>query len=109
MNRIHRFSKSIDINKQVCGICHGKFDLINANKPQQATATFDDIINNDERGEFTKTKLVPAATNTPKQLNAFSQFVKDNYRSIKQEKNIAKHQEVMKELSVQFKQLSTKK
>lgn len=91
----------------MCGICHGKFDLINANKPQQA-ASFDDILNNNETGEFkTKTtdKLVPS---TPRQLNAFSQFVKDNYKRIKQEENIIKHQDVMKELSVQFKQLSTK-
>ncbi len=90
----------------MCGICHGKFDLINANKPQQAT-NFDDILNNNETGEFkTKTdKLVPS---TPRQLNAFSQFVKDNYKRIKQEENIVKHQDVMKELSVQFKQLSTK-
>ena len=31
----------------MCGICHGKFDLINANKPQQA-ASFDDILNKAE-------------------------------------------------------------
>ncbi len=45
---------------------------------------------------------------TPKQPNAFSQFVKDNYHSVKIDRNISKHQDIMKELGAQFKSLSTK-
>ena len=106
IERIHRFSKSIDINKQACGICYGRFDLIHANKQSETkTTTFDDILYNNEAGVFTA-KSVPA---TPvRQPSAFSQFVKDNYRTVKQDKNLSKHQEIMKELGAQFKQLAAK-
>jgi hypothetical protein len=82
--------------------------LIHANKQSEIkTTTFDDILNNNEAGVFTakSDKIVPS---TPKQPSAFSQFVKDNYRIVKQDKNFSKHQDIMKELGAQFKQLSTK-
>ena len=45
---------------------------------------------------------------TPRQPNKFALFVKENYGSIKKEKNLNSHKDVMQELSKNFKLLSTK-
>ena len=47
----------------------------------------------------------PTPARTP---NKFAQFVKDHYNTIKKEKNLASHKDVMQELSKNFKALSTK-
>ena len=117
---IHRFSKSIDVNKELCGLCHGRFEIILNNKSDkdknQANLDLDDErfdrIKNDDY-EFkgfsnaTKSKgvLESAVSRTP---NKFALFVKDNYGSIKKDKNLNNHKDIMQELSKNFKQLSTK-
>lgn len=45
---------------------------------------------------------------TPRQPNKFALFVKENYGSVKKEKNLNSHKDVMQELSKNFKLLSTK-
>ena len=55
-----------------------------------------------------KNKINANIEATPKQINKFAQYVKDNYNSIKKDKNLTKHKDVMQELSKNFKTLSTK-
>jgi hypothetical protein len=55
-----------------------------------------------------KNKKAVIVEATPKQINKFAQYVKDNYNSIKKERNLSKHKDVMQELSKNFKSLSTK-
>ena len=45
---------------------------------------------------------------TPRKLNTFAQFVKDNYGSVKSEKKLTSHKDVMQEISKKFKLLSAK-
>lgn len=69
---------------------------------QSNNQRFDNLINNTESGHPTR-----AAPSTPSRgLNAFSQFVKDNYSTVKKERGL-RHQEVMKELGSQFKQMKS--
>ncbi|OAD61210.1 Acidic repeat-containing protein [Eufriesea mexicana] len=77
---IGRHSKSLDIKKKRCGHCYGKFELL-VNKT---------------------TKSGTVQMQTPKrELSAFAAYVKENYNSVKKERNI-KHGEVMKILGQQF-------
>jgi len=107
-NEIHRFSKSIDISKQGCGICHGKFELIqnklaNLNKISEMTSRLNNQQFNSIIGEVVIEKA-PLIFTPSKPLNPFSQFVKNNYGSVKKGRNQS-HQDIMKELSAQFKQM----
>ena len=115
---IHRFSKSIDVNKELCGLCHGHFEVILNSKNdtksknvdlQEQNDEFDRILNDDYRpkGPSVAGKLLGdnAVSRTP---NKFAQFVKDNYGTVKKDKNLNNHKEVMQELSKNFKQLSAK-
>jgi predicted SprT family Zn-dependent metalloprotease len=88
---IHRFQKSINIDKMVCGRCHGRFDLYCNN----VKLTYDPI-------EF---QVAQFQTPQNKKVNKFAQFVKENYGSVKSEKKLA-HKDVMLELSKKFKQLN---
>ncbi len=113
-HEIHRFSKSIDITKQGCGICHGRFQLLQ-NKSEKDVQAIVDLTekNNDERfdrvaghsNDGSSANHVVMATPS-KPLNAFSQFVKDNYGSVKKDRGL-NHAETMKELGAQFKSLKT--
>lgn len=58
---------------------------------------FDKLANN------SKTNAKAQEPSTPRQLNAFSKFVKDNYGSVKKEKAGLAHQDIMKELGAQYK------
>jgi len=89
---IHRFQKSIDLDNNLCGRCHGKFSLIN---------------NNDKQKE-SKPTSGDAQFHTPRKLNSFAQFVKDKYGSVKSDKKLTQHREVMQEISKQFKLLAAK-
>ncbi|KAM3721839.1 Germ cell nuclear acidic-1 protein [Dirofilaria immitis] len=71
---IKRHSKSLDIDRKVCGICQGHF-----------------ILRSREGKEFLTR---PAST--------FAQFVKENYK--KEQKPGVKHAEIMKILSLRFKE-----
>ncbi|KAG8232246.1 hypothetical protein J437_LFUL011799 [Ladona fulva] len=77
---IGRHSKSLDVERKVCGICCGKFELF-VNKKND------------------KGKPMPSTPRTP---NAFALFVKENYGSAKKSKENLKHKDVMKILSEQF-------
>jgi hypothetical protein len=68
---------------------------------------FDRLINKETRSESMQQLTQSAATTTPKPLNAFSKFVKDNYHSVKKDKGLSNNQQIMKELGVLFKQMST--
>lgn len=77
---IGRHSKSLDIEKKRCGHCYGKFELL-VNKT---------------------TKSGTVQMQTPKrEPSAFALYVKENYNSVKKERNI-RHAEVMKVLGQQF-------
>ena len=101
--RIHRFSKSIDITKQGCGLCFGRFEIIQ-NKPgaqqkigDKNNAMFDTLV-----GKEVETS-VPV---TPRPLNTFSQFVKEKYHQVKRDKGLSNNKDVMKELGVIFREIS---
>lgn len=77
---IGRHSKSLDIEKKRCGHCYGKFELL-LNKT---------------------TKSGTVQMQTPKrEPSAFALYVKENYNSVKKERNIG-HAAVMKLLGQQF-------
>lgn len=107
--RIQRFQKSIDMEKNLCGRCHGRFILLQNDKKlkeKQKNAINDKLIFG---GTSSNDDLVSAALmQTPRKLNAFAQFVKENYNSVKAENKLSSHKDVMQEISKKFKQLSTK-
>ena len=120
-NEIHRFSKSIDTEKQICGICYGRFELmLNDEKKHILEARQNqlfDRLRNDENTDqnvcdYTSTKLSSKKIDTlatpARQINKFAKFVKENYGSTKKDKCLNSHKDVMQELSKQFKQLATK-
>ncbi|CAL7936961.1 unnamed protein product [Xylocopa violacea] len=75
---IGRHSKSLDIEKKRCGHCYGKFELL-VNKT---------------------TKSGTVQMQTPKRgLSAFALYVKENYNSVKKDRNI-RHAQVMKILGI---------
>lgn len=77
---IGRHSKSLDVEKKRCGHCYGKFELL-INKT---------------------TKSGTVQMQTPNRgPSAFALYVKENYNSVKKERNI-KHAEIMKLLGQQF-------
>jgi len=111
---IHRFSKSIDINKELCGLCHGRFEIILNNKNDKNKneeyldddERFDRIRNDDYEFNSKSAGMIEnAVSRTP---NKFALFVKENYGSVKKDKNLSNHKDVMQELSKNFKQLSAK-
>ncbi|XP_050450103.1 germ cell nuclear acidic protein-like isoform X2 [Cataglyphis hispanica] len=78
---IGRHSKSLDVEKKRCGHCLGKFELL-INKT---------------------TKSGIKQVQTPKrEPSGFALYVKQNYNSVKKEKNNIKHADVMKILGQQF-------
>ncbi|XP_043515050.1 uncharacterized protein LOC122531309 [Frieseomelitta varia] len=77
---IGRHSKSLDIERKRCGLCYGKFELL--------------------LNKTTKTGIVQIQT-PKREPSAFALYVKENYNSVKKERNI-KHAEVMKILGQQF-------
>ncbi|CAL1688918.1 unnamed protein product [Lasius platythorax] len=78
---IGRHSKSLDIENKRCGHCFGKFEL---------------LINK-------MTKSGVKQVQTPKrEPSGFALYVKQNYNSVKKEKNNMKHADVMKLLGQQF-------
>ncbi|KAG7198427.1 hypothetical protein KM043_005814 [Ampulex compressa] len=75
---IGRHSKSLDVEKKRCGHCYGKFELL-INKT---------------------TKSGTVQMQTPNRgPSAFALYVKENYNSVKKERNI-KHAEIMKLLGI---------
>lgn len=101
----------------MCGICHGRFEIIkNTKKNTAELETLKKIkLNNqfDLLREGDKAVLTPQKMNgdnfaTPRQPNKFALFVKDNYGSVKKENNLSSHKDVMQELSKNFKLLSAK-
>jgi len=95
------------------GVCHGRFQLIQ-NKPANSmqitemtvrsnNQRFDIITGNTEEIRYNE----PASPAAPmKSLNPFSQFVKNNYGSVKKDRGLS-HSDTMKELSAQFKLMKT--
>lgn len=78
---IGRHSKSLNIESKRCGHCFGKFELL-INKT---------------------TKSGVKQVQTPKrEPSGFALYVKQNYNSVKKEKNNMKHADVMKLLGQQF-------
>mgnify|MGYP001810714604 CR=1 FL=1 len=110
--RIFRFSKSIDIEKEVCGICHGKFMILKDGEPVFSgkdfeRIAFDRVDNDDEEAENEEDVVLSTPRKAPQQLNKFAMFVKENYNSVKKSQKLNSHKDVMQELSKQFKTLST--
>ncbi len=73
---------------------------------------FDRLLNEEDEKQMDeltdKHKKNVNVEETPKQINKFAQYVKDNYKSVKKERNLSNHKDVMQELSKNFKTLSTK-
>lgn len=78
---IGRHSKSLDIEKKRCGYCYGKFEL---------------LIN-----KTTKSGIMQVQT-PKREPSGFALYVKQNYNSVKKEKNDMKHADVMKILGQKF-------
>ena len=79
---IGRHSKSLDTASKCCGFCRGQFQLITKGENRE------DIISSVDNYE------------TPKKLNPFPAFVKDNYK-LTRTPGIS-HAETMKQLSEKF-------
>ncbi|KYN10507.1 Acidic repeat-containing protein [Trachymyrmex cornetzi] len=79
---IGRHSKSLDIEKKRCGYCYGKFEL---------------LIN-----KITKSGTTVQVQTPKREPTGFALYVKQNYNSVKKEKNNMKHADVMKLLGQQF-------
>lgn len=104
------------MEKEVCGLCHGKFEIIkndpklskDAQKKKKAdeiSNLFDHIRNGSEP---TLSNNQNEVAQTPRRLNKFAEYVKENYNSVKRDNHLSSHKDVMQELSKNFKQLSTK-
>ena len=100
MYRIGRHSKSLDVKKKVCGRCGSRFELQINN-----ASTRKNNSNNKKYNSENTRQSVPA---TPRQLNPFALYVKENYGSVKKQGQNLKHNDVMKALSEAFKKLKTK-
>ncbi|XP_078603011.1 uncharacterized protein LOC144877030 isoform X2 [Branchiostoma floridae x Branchiostoma japonicum] len=72
--KLGRHSKSLDLDRQVCGYCRGRFQLVNKDG-------------------------TPAKTRAP---SKFALFVKERYGSLKRENAGVPHKEVMRLLSAEF-------
>lgn len=102
----------------MCGICHGRFEIIKNTKNNAAELErikkaklnddFDRLRDGNEIVEGTGGKGYLEKFATPRQPNKFSMYVKENYGSVKKEKNLTSHKDVMQELSKNFKLLSAK-
>lgn len=79
---VGRHSKSLDTEKKRCGHCFGKFEL---------------LIN-----KTTKNGTVQTKTPSSRQANGFALFVKENYGTVKKERQGTPHKEVMQILGQQF-------
>uniref|UniRef100_A0A8D9F3I1 Acidic repeat-containing protein n=1 Tax=Cacopsylla melanoneura TaxID=428564 RepID=A0A8D9F3I1_9HEMI len=79
-----RHSKSLNVERKVCGYCHGKFILI------------------------TNTRQGPTEQATKRPPTQFAMFVKENYARVKQDNVGVKHGDVMKLLSQKFAQTKLK-
>ena len=78
-SELARHSKSLDVERQCCAICHGRLRFL---------------------GTFNKDGT-PAKTREP---SAFARFVKDHYAAIKREMASAAHKELMAELGRRFRE-----
>ena len=85
---IGRHSKSIDIEHQSCGYCSGKFQLIDNNEKGE------------DDNEYTEHNSNRKKYETPKKLNPFSEYVKNNYKLTRTPGT--SHAETMKQLSEKF-------
>lgn len=102
-------------------MCHGRFEiikntennrkLVEKTKAKQAEKNFDKVKNNEWNNideNEPDIQVQDEALVTPRKPNKFAMFVKENYGSLKKEKNLTNHQDVMKELGKNFKLLSAK-
>ena len=84
---IGRHSKSLDIVTKCCGYCRGKFELITNNNHTEKLKVG---IHEGTRGNY----------ETPKKLNPFSAYVKENYKVTRTPGTT--HADTMKQLSENF-------
>ena len=83
--RIGRFSKSIKIEKQVCGRCHGKLELVNSNYVNnQSVGNIENLPS--ETGKDHLRGVVPLPQ-TPRTPNQYALFVKEKWSSVKKPGN----------------------
>ena len=82
---VGRHSKSLDTASKCCGYCRGKFELVTGSANKMAKKVNENAQENFE---------------TPKRLNVFSAFVKDNYKITRTPGTT--HADTMKKLSEQF-------
>jgi hypothetical protein len=97
------------MEKNLCGRCHGRFALLqNDKKQQQKNLINDKLIFGASIENMNEIELMQQQLQTPRKLNIFAQFVKDNYGSVKLENKLSSHKDVMQEISKKFKLFSAK-
>ncbi|GAA57272.1 acidic repeat-containing protein [Clonorchis sinensis] len=107
---INRHSKSIDTEKQICGRCRSRFELL-INTPRGR------MMRPSVAGTMDKRLLAHCAVRPqvqPSELNekrrpAFADFVRENYRHIRQKPEIKTHSDAMTELGSLFKTMRISK
>jgi hypothetical protein len=78
-NRVHRHSKSLDVENDFCGKCLGKFEL---------------LVNNNKQNEG----------ETPKKtLTRYNLFIKEHFQTMKQAQPHLSTPQLMKHLSQEYK------
>ena len=78
--RIGRFSKSIDTEKQVCGRCHGKLQLVSSNSVSQKKREESSSMTGSGGDQNRDQESQPR---TPKTPNQYALFVKESWSSVK--------------------------
>ena len=82
---IGRHSKSLDVASKCCGYCRGKLILLPTGSEKKASKGKENVSDNCE---------------TPKKLNPFAAFVKENYKLIRTPERT--HADTMKKLGEDF-------
>ena len=80
--RIGRHSKSLDVDRKVCGYCKGKFELLSRSKTGANAG-----------------KAVPLTPRTP---NQYALFVKEHYGELKKTNPKKSHKEVMELITAKY-------
>jgi hypothetical protein len=104
-------------------LCYGRFELVlntksnvqqlELNKKEEIEETFRKLTFTGETGDTPRPAAVknsattPNLFATPRAPSKFALFVKSHYNSIKRERNLIAHKDVMQELSKEYKAQAT--
>ncbi|XP_063717843.1 germ cell nuclear acidic protein-like isoform X2 [Symsagittifera roscoffensis] len=101
-SQLGRFSKSVDLAKQVCGRCHGKFQLVRGEEVNKWTEL--------ERVEqLGNVGVQEQKQKTPRTPNVYAQFIKDNWTTVQAKNPGMPFAEVRREINKLYHQKNLKK